>query len=290
MSIQMMGVGGCVARFDNTDKAVKPNRQADDKASVIRQLRDRLEHHRQRRAKQAGWTRRHIPTGLAPLDEVLPGGGLPCGAIAEMIADGCGVGLMSLAMRIAGNSIKPTKGRTSPTESNENHHSIVLLDVAGDFYPPAVMHHGLALDRLIVLRVRHAKDAFWAVDQSLRCRAVAVVIAPFTKLDECASRRLQLAAESSGSMGLILMPARRNTKSFAAVSMLIEGVHIKERKRLQIPAASPMDLERNRLCRITLLKVREGIPAQPVLVNLQHETGIGSLHTLLIDRSVAKTG
>ena len=42
------------------------------------------------------------------------------------------------------------------------------------------------------------------------------------------------------------------------------------------------------LCRITLLAVREGRPAEPVWVDLHHEAGIGSEHPIPVDRSAAK--
>lgn len=43
-------------------------------------------------------------------------------------------------------------------------------------------------------------------------------------------------------------------------------------------------------CRITLLAVREGTPTSPCQVDLYHETGTGDLHSLPVDRSMAKTG
>ena len=160
----------------------------------------------------------------------------------------------------------------------------ILLDTLGDFYPPAAWQYGIALDRLIVLRTRSAQDAFWAMDQSLRCFAVAAVIAPFTQLNERHSRRLQLAAQSSGCIGLILKPARQRVKSFAAVQMLLEGLPTSS----VAPVLSHVPTGDSHLCRLTLLAVREGRPAEPVWVDLHHEAGIGSEHPIPVDRSAAK--
>lgn len=307
MSVGLIGVSDGVMRVgDALQNGGKD--KADDAARIVLQLRDRLERDKQRRARRAGWTRRFTPTRLALLDAALPHGGLPCGAITEILADGFGVGAMSLAMRIAGNTVRQTAGHASSAGSAKDGRSIVLIDTFKDLYPPAVQQHGVALDRLIVLRVTRAREVLWAVDQALRCSAIAAVIASFVQLDECDSRRLQLAAESSGCLGLILRSACRRSKSFAATQMLIEGVRAGEWMGSQSESVRWMEPGQTswlparasafvgagagdaHVCRITLLKIREGMPVEPFLVDLQHETGALPLHPLPVDRSAAKTG
>ena len=253
-------------------------------ADVVRKLRAGLERYQYRRARRAGWNRRFIPTGLAPLDAVLPSGGLPCGAITEILSDTPGVGAMSLAMRFA--------ARRSAQRV------VVFVDTLADFHPPAVRPFNLAMSRLVVLRTTGERDALWAVDQSLRCPGVAAVIAPLTGIDQRQSRRLQLAAESSGCTGLILRPSRRRSHSFAAVRMLVEGVinHEMRDEALRPPLPSSQDEERivggdaDYLCRITLIAVREGMPTEPIQVNLSHATGAVAVHPIPVDRPAARTG
>ncbi|MEX2217978.1 MAG: hypothetical protein WD749_04395 [Phycisphaerales bacterium] len=48
---------------------------------------------------------------------------------------------------------------------------------------------------------------FWAIDQSLRCEGVAAVVADASRLDMGGSRRLQLAAEAGGTIGLLARPS-----------------------------------------------------------------------------------
>ncbi len=250
--------------------------RADDMTETVRKLRAKLEAYHRRRAKRAGWVRRFIPTGLAGLDTALPHGGLPCGAVTEIIAADIGVGAMALAMRIARQTMKPAEDRDGFQDLEENRRSIVLIDTLDDFYPPGAWQRGVALDRLVVIRAGNSKDALWAADQSLRCPAVAAVIAPLGGLDTRLSRRLQLAAESSGSLGLVLTAASKRGKSFAAVRMFIEGV---------MPQDDPY------LCSITLLTVREGSPTEPLMVDLHHaKTGARPVHPLPFDRPAAKTG
>jgi protein ImuA len=240
---------------------------------VVRELRHRLENHRCRNARRAGWTRRYTPTGLAPLDRALPHGGIPNGAVVEILADTEGIGATSLAMRLA--------AACSPSRA------VVILDTRGDLYPPAAQTWGLPLTQLIVVRTSRDAEALWAVDQALRCRAVAAVIAPIVRIDERISRRLQLAAESSGAIGLVLAPARHRRKSFAALRMLVEGATADAAPKVPQHCHSP-PLIAPYTCRLTLLKVREGTPAGPMLLDLRHETGDGPLHPVPLHRPAAK--
>ena len=238
----------------------------------------------------------------------------------------------------------------SPSEDIAGAGSAIFIDTRGDFYPPAllspamrspaprspVVHshwpkpRGLKLQtcnrvpparntetgnaltprRLIVLRPRSLQDAYWAMDQSLRCPAVAVVIAPFAKLDQRRSRRFQLAAQSSGCLGLILRSARSREKSFAAVRLLLEGVGSGESTGLvngkfervengESARAEVTDTQSRargslmddvRPCRITFLSVREGMPVEPIWVDLHHETGTGIIPAAATDRSAVRAG
>jgi len=296
-------------------------------------LRRKIADHRRSLAHRAGWSPRCWPTGLESLDEALPGGGLPCGAIVEILTETSGVGTMALAMRIATLLSEPQLAACAaprasaphepgaprglkPAAQEEKHAArgdaepyVVLIDPKTDFYPPAAADCGLRLDRLIVLRVRDKRQVFWAVDQSLRCRAVALVIASMADLDARSSRRLQLAAESSGALGLLLRPYRKQAQSFAAVRLLIEGVgpqsihpraapdaHRMTPESSQVESSLQMGGRMDRrvdgthLARITLLSVREGMPAGPFLVDLRHEKGSVFVPSVPVDRPIAKTG
>ncbi len=156
---------------------------------------------------------------------------------------------------------------------------MILVDSVGDFYPPALASYGIGLDRVVVIRPRNEKDAFWAVDQSLRCPAAGMVFASLGTLNDRLARRLQLAAESTGGFAVILRPVRQPTHRFAAVQMRVESV----------PPLSAEDCLIRR-CRLTLLTVREGSPVEPFLVDLDDETDAGSLSAVPVDRPAARTG
>jgi protein ImuA len=77
---------------------------------------------------------------------------------------------------------------------------------AGFLYGPGLDLMGLPMARFIVLRVPRPRDALWAMEEALKCRAVGAVVAEFAgeEADLTAMRRLALAAREGGGLGLIL--------------------------------------------------------------------------------------
>jgi hypothetical protein len=255
---------------------------------VVERLRRMVEDYRRSRgSRPSAGHARAVRCGLDPLDQALPDGGLPIGAVTEILCAAPGLGATSLALRTAHRAA--ADGRT-----------VVVVDSRGDFYPPAAIPCGMDLDRLLVIRPRKTQDALWAVDQSLRCPAIAAVVAWLDRLRPEQSRRLQLAAEAGMGLGLILKPATGREKSFAAVRMLIEPV-TEEAAQNQLPTKSipstaceasgdsiPGGRDGSgcsvRLCRITVLKVREGMPGGPFIVGLDDEAGFVPVPAVPSDR------
>ena len=221
------------AGFDDYSSPVR----SEDPAATVQRLQELLARRRRWQAHRAGWHRRFIPTGLIRLDAVLPSGGLPCGAVTEILAPGPGFGAFSLALRIARQVLQPSgpaaaravtvsqresaraKARGSESDFGKRSMNVsaapaqlIIVDTDADLYPPALSAFGIGFEQLIVLRVpergRAREEALWAVDQALRCRTVAAVIVPLSQLDERQARRLQLAAEQGGGIALLLRPER----------------------------------------------------------------------------------
>jgi protein ImuA len=136
----------------------------------------------------------------APIDAVL-GGGLACGALHELAP----AALMHLGA---------ASGFGLAVAARASGHRGQVLWVATDFaagegggpYGPGLDLFGLASSRLLVLRVPKPVDVLWAMEEALRCRALACVVAEMTgdgaTADLTATRRLALAArEGAGSSG-----------------------------------------------------------------------------------------
>ena len=212
----------------------------------------------------------------------------------EVLSEGMGCGAGTLALRTALNAVGGGDSR------------LVVVDCDGDFYPPAAAAMGLPVDRLVVVRAGRAADAFWATEQALRCRSVGAVVATRLVLDEVRSRRLQLAAERSGGMALVLSPFKKaaGRHSFAAVRLLIEPVAVAAREgeapaepgprlldwslphrnRFRRSTADDSSASSGRRLRVTILKVREGMPVEPVILDVADETFDVPLHSVSVDR------
>jgi protein ImuA len=77
---------------------------------------------------------------------------------------------------------------------------------AGDLYGLGFAQFGLAMARLIVLRVPRVRDALWAMEEALASGAVAGVITELAAdgADLTATRRLSLAADGGDTLALLL--------------------------------------------------------------------------------------
>jgi len=153
---------------------------------------------------------RVVSSGWPRLDQLLPFGGFREGTLVEWLAQGRGTGVHTVAFCGAREAVRA--GRL-----------LVVVDRAGEFYPPAAVRLGIDLDRLLVLQVASSADLLWALDQVLRSPAVGAVVAPLTTLDSRAFRRLQLAGEEGGGVAMLLRPASaRSEPSWADVRLEVQ--------------------------------------------------------------------
>lgn len=172
-----------------------PRKQAIQQLS--RQLR-RLE--RDKRDTPLLKPKRVVSTGLGPLDALLPEGGIYPGSLVEWLGEGKASG--------AGTLLFLTAASVARDDEDYGRGNLVIVDRLREFYPPAAWHLGIDLQHTIVVRPINSDDAMWALEQSLRCPGVAVVIGFVGQVNERVFRRLQLAAETGGGIGLLLRPAR----------------------------------------------------------------------------------
>lgn len=102
---------------------------------------------------------------------------------------------------------------------------LIVIDSRGDFYPPGAISLGLDLQTTVVIRPGKSAEALWTLEQSLRTPGVGVVVCPWQRLSSRTFRRLQLAAETGGSLGILLRPARaRAEPSFAEVRWGVQAL------------------------------------------------------------------
>lgn len=96
----------------------------------------------------------------------------------------------------------------------------------GRLYGPGLDLFGLPLRRLLLLRVPRALDVLWAMEEALKCRALATVVAELTEdggaADLTITRRLSLAAQHN-AFGLLLRPRPSRHPSAALTRFEVES-------------------------------------------------------------------
>lgn len=217
-----------------------------DRQQTVRQLAERV------RALE-GWRsatgEERISSGCPPLDRWLPDRGLRRGTLVEWLSTGHGSGASTLAL-LAAREICRAGGM------------LVVVDRQRSFYPPGALCWGMDLERMMVVRPTSDADDAWAWDQSLRSPAVAAVWGWPHPRDEQTLRRWQLAAETSGAIGLLLRPESvRNDPSWAEMRLLVQSLATPHR---------PGEAPRRRL-RVELLRARGALAGGSVILELNEE-------------------
>ena len=99
----------------------------------------------------------------------------------------------------------------------------MALAESGAPYGPGLDAFGLAPERLVTVSVAHRRELLWAMEEALRCRAVAAVIGELRHddIDTVAVRRLSLAAAESGAPAFLLRAAPPSDPSTAATRWIV---------------------------------------------------------------------
>jgi protein ImuA len=100
--------------------------------------------------------------------------------------------------------------------------AVVWSDPAGELYPPALLSTlpsiSIDLRRLILLRCADPAHEMWALAECLACKGVSATIACISRLNQLQARRLQLAAERGGGIGLFMRPYSSKPQPYAAAT------------------------------------------------------------------------
>ena len=160
-----------------------------------------------------------LASGFPVLDEELPGGGWPRGALCEILADavagsaasvarrGIGIGEFSLLMPVLKRM--RTEGRWS-------------LLIAPPFSPngPALSVFGVDLARLAVVNPEQPKEILWAMEHALSSGAFGCVLAWGARIDARQIRRLQVAAAGHDTLAFLFRPLSERASASSATLRL----------------------------------------------------------------------
>ena len=172
-----------------------------------------------------------LSSGFTDLDQVLPGGGWPVGALTEILNSGDeGIGELSL--------LKPAIASASRSGQG-----VVLVNPPHIPFPAAWLAKGVALDHCSFIHTETLQEALWSAEQSLLSGACGLVVfwQPQGKsIDYHALHRLHLAA-LNGKTPAVLFRSRRdgNQSSPAALRLLVTAMagelSVRILKRRDIP-------------------------------------------------------
>ncbi|MFC1702610.1 translesion DNA synthesis-associated protein ImuA [Pseudomonadota bacterium] len=123
-----------------------------------------------------------LSTGHAILDEALPGGGWPLGAVTELVSDQVACGELSLLLPVL-------------AQLSQDNQWISMIDPPWTPYPSALHGRGLALEKLLLIHTQKRSESLWACEQVVRGLSGGAMLAWPDALSFSEVRRLQLAAK-----------------------------------------------------------------------------------------------
>ena len=239
--------------------AMTTSRSLSNRQGLVARLRGRVQ---RIEGLRQSTDERPVSTGSPPLDRLLPAGGLMRSSLVEYLSAGPGSGAGTLALAAA-------------REACAGGRALVVIDRSRTFYPPAAAAWGIDLSQTLILQPADPATELWALDQALRCSGVGAVYAPCGALDVRDFRRLQLAAESGGTLGVLVRPARfRGQPSWADVQWEVGSKSQRRRTKEVIGHWSLVIRHFSWQLRVELVRCRGGPGGQVAELELDETTGI----------------
>lgn len=133
-----------------------------------------------------------LPFGVGALDTALPAHGLPLGALHEVFEGGPRGNYGANGALFAAGILARLTG------------PVLWCLHSRDLFAPALARVGLHPDRVIYCETWKDAEILPAMEEGLRHRGLAGVVGELARLPLTPSRRLQLAAESSGVTALVI--------------------------------------------------------------------------------------
>jgi protein ImuA len=175
------------------------------------------------------------------------------GGLVEWLSDMKGAGRLSLAVLASQSAV--------------GNDYWIFVDDRSQLHLAGLASLSLDLQRLVLVRPQRSADALWVVEQALRTRGVGAVVCEFDRLSTTSFRRLQLAAETGGTLGILLRPERaQHQPSWAEYRILV--------RPLATSGSSDPWQPRRRL-QVELLRARKELmaAAKLIFVELQDADG-----------------
>lgn len=226
--------------------------------------------------RDAAWHAPVLAFGLPAIDAHLPAGGLARGALHEFAGSGPDAEHGTAATLLIGGLLARTRGK------------VLWVVERPDLFAPALAGVGLIPNRVIYAEA--GKSVLTVMEEGLRHRGLAAVVGETNgRLTLTTSRRLQLAAESSGVIAFVIRRSHKFNDPALAVPIAAKTRwRIASKPSLPPLAHAPEIPGLGRAhWRLDLIRCRGGESSSWLLEACDAE-GRLALAPNLLDRSVAK--
>lgn len=149
-----------------------------------------------------------LPFGIDSIDRRLADGGLTRAGLHEVAGAGASLNDDAAATLFAAGIAARALGAGD---------HLLWVMTRRDLFAPALAQAGIPPDRLIYAECRRDEDALAVIEEGLRHGRLAAVVGEIGRAAMAATRRLQLAAEDSGTIAMILRRWRRGGEDPLAV-------------------------------------------------------------------------
>lgn len=147
-----------------------------------------------------------IDTGLGPILKAFPNNTFPCGAIHECIIDG------KEGRAATAGFVTALAGKLMGVQG-----VAIWIGANKMIFPPALAQFSVEPSNVIFINLEKEKDILWATEEALRCEAITCVVSEVPSINFTASRRLQLAVETSRVTGFVLKPLSKYENVTASI-------------------------------------------------------------------------
>lgn len=207
---------------------------------------------------------------IPAIDSKLHGGGLACGALHEVAGGGNGAIHGAAAQFFAASIAARTSG------------DVLWCYTQRGLFSPALHQVGLTPERLTYFEARDEQSLLGCFEEALRHGGLSCVVAEMSRLSMTASRRLQLAAEQSGTMGIAVRRWRKPNEAtdFGQPTAATTRWRISKLQSEKLPVPG---IGRERW-QLELIRARAGESAD-FIVEASDEQGFIALSSDMADRS-----
>ena len=224
------------------------------------------------RAGQLDRSPESVTSGFPALDEHLPGGGWPRGALTEFLIATAGIGELRLLIPLI------------RTLSSSEMRWVAWINPPFIPYAPALEALGVDVRKILLIHPRTHQQALWALERASRGGTCSLALAWLVErqLELKDTRRLQLAARRGRTLTCLFRP-----EEAAAVNSMAE-------LRLQVAPAAPETGEsaaRIDAVTVDIRKRRGGWPVTGIRLQISDDPGPADIREQLsLWRSLRDTG